>query len=154
MSRDLRVPVGALGLMLPLGVAASMLSSASTGVLLARIGLGRLLAGSIAVTGVALLAQSVAPAFWVVVATGVLVAAGNGAIDAGLNAHAARRFTARQITWMHAVYGFGAAAGPLLFAVMAGAGLSWRWTFAVVAGVLGLLAVAFALTARAWQTPP
>jgi MFS family permease len=150
MSNDLRVPLGALGLMLPLCVASSMLSSASTGVLLARIGLGRLLAASIAVTGVALLTQSVAPAFWVVVAAGVLVAAGNGAIDAGLNAHAARRFTARQITWMHAVYGFGAAAGPLLFAGMAGAGLSWRWTFALVGAVQGLLAVLFAVTAPAW----
>ena len=154
MSRDLGVPLGALGLMLPLGVASSMLSSASTGVLLARIGLGRLLATSIAVTGVALLTQSVAPVFWVVVATGVLIAAGNGAIDAGLNANAARRFTARQITWMHAVYGFGAAVGPLLFAGMAGFGLSWRWTFAVVAAVQGLLAVLFAATARTWAPAP
>jgi MFS family permease len=154
MSRDLGVPLGALGLMLPLGVASSMLSSASTGVLLARIGLGRLLATSIAVTGVALLTQSVAPVFWVVVAAGVLIAAGNGAIDAGLNANAARRFTARQITWMHAVYGFGAAVGPLLFAGMAGFGLSWRWTFAVVAAVQGLLAVLFAATARTWAPAP
>jgi MFS family permease len=154
MSRDLGVPLGALGLMLPLGVASSMLSSASTGVLLARIGLGRLLAASIAVTGVALFTQSIAPMFWIVVATGVLIAAGNGAIDAGLNANAARRFTARQITWMHAVYGFGAAVGPLLFAGMAGFGLSWRWTFAVVAAIQGLLAVLFAATARAWAPAP
>jgi MFS family permease len=154
MRIDLNVPVGALGVLLPLGVASSMLSSASTGFLVGRLGLGRLLATSLAVSGLALLAQALAPRFAVVIVAGVLLSAGNGAIDAGLNAHAARRFSARQITWMHAVYGFGAAAGPLLFAAMAGAGLSWRWTFGVVAVVQCLLATAFAVTARAFASPP
>jgi fucose permease len=153
MRVDLRVPIGALSILLPLEVAFSMLSSASTGVLLARVGLGRLLALSMAATGLALFGQALAPAFWLVLLAGVLYAIGNGAIDTGLNAHAARRFTARQITWMHAVYGLGAASGPLLFAAMAGGGLSWRWTFGVVAGLQVLLAVAFAATARAWETP-
>jgi fucose permease len=102
----------------------------------------------------ALLAQALAPLFAVVIVAGVLLSAGNGAIDAGLNAHAARRFSARRITWMHAVYGFGAAAGPLLFAAMAGAGLSWRFPFGVVAVVQCLLATAFALTTRAFAAPP
>jgi MFS family permease len=153
MRADLNVPVAALSLLLPVEVASFMLSSAATGALLARIGLGRLLAASIALCGLALFGQSVAPAFWVVVLTGVVLAAGNGAIDVGLNAHAARRFNARQITWMHAVYGFGAAAGPLLFAAMAGVDLSWRWTFGVVAAIQCALAVTFALTVRAWHEP-
>jgi MFS family permease len=153
MRADLNVPVAALSLLLPVGVASFMLSSAATGALLARIGLGRLLAASIALCGLALFGQSVAPAFWVVVLTGAVLAAGNGAIDVGLNAHAARRFNARQITWMHAVYGFGAAAGPLLFAAMAGVDLSWRWTFGVVAAIQCALAVTFALTVRAWHEP-
>jgi fucose permease len=150
MRIDLNVPVGALGVLLPLGVASSMLSSASTGFLVSRLGLGRLLAASLAVSGLALFAQSLAPAFAVVIVAGVLLSAGNGAIDAGLNAHAARHFSARRITWMHAVYGFGAAAGPLLFAATAGAGMSWRVPFAVVAIVQVLLSTAFALTPRAF----
>ena len=41
MSVSFGQPVGALGLVLPFAVVSSMLSSASTGVLLARIGLGK-----------------------------------------------------------------------------------------------------------------
>ena len=153
MSVSFGQPVGALGLVLPFAVVSSMLSSASTGVLLARIGLGRILAGSIGLYALALLAQSLAPAFWVFVVAAVVLAAGSGAIDAALNAFAAGHFNARQITWLHAVYGLGAAAGPLLFVATAAAGLSWRWAFALVAALQAVLTVVFALTSQLWETP-
>jgi fucose permease len=152
MSVSFGQPVGALGLVLPFAVVSSMLSSASTGVVLTRIGLGRILGGSIGLYALALSAQSLAPAFWVFIVAAVVLAAGSGAIDAALNAFAARQFNARQITWLHAVYGLGAAAGPLLFAATAAAGLSWRWAFALVAGLLAVLTVVFALTSHLWPT--
>ena len=152
MSVSFGQPVGALGLVLPFAVVSSMLSSASTGVLLTRIGLGRILAGSTGLYALALSAQSLAPAFWVFIVAAVVLAAGSGAIDAALNAFAARHWNARQITWLHAVYGLGAAAGPLLFVATAAAGLSWRWAFALVAALQALLTVVFALTRHLWET--
>jgi fucose permease len=152
MSVSFGQPVGALGLVLPFAVVSSMLSSASTGVLLTRIGLGRILAGSTGLYALALSAQSLAPAFWVFIVAAVVLAAGSGAIDAALNAFAARHCNARQITWLHAVYGLGAAAGPLLFVATAAAGLSWRWAFALVAALQAVLTVVFALTRHLWQT--
>jgi fucose permease len=100
----------------------------------------------------ALLMQSVTSEFWVFIVAAVVLGTGSGAIDAALNAFAAREFNARQITWLHAVYGLGAAAGPLLFVATAAAGLSWRWAFALVAALLAVLTVVFALTARRWPT--
>jgi fucose permease len=152
MSVSFGQPVGALGLVLPFAVVSSMLSSASTGVLLSRIGLGRILAGSVGLYAIALLSQSLAPTFGVFIVAVVMLAAGSGAIDAALNAFAARQFNARQITWLHAVYGLGAAAGPLLFLATAAAGLSWRWAFALVAALLAVLTVVFACTIRLWPT--
>jgi MFS family permease len=131
MSASFGQPVGALGLVLPFAVVSSMLSSASTGALLARVRLGRLLTGSVGLYALSLLAQSLAPTFWAFIVAVVVLAAGSGAIDAALNAFAARQFNARQITWLHAVYGLGAAAGPWLFLATTVAGLSWRWAFAM-----------------------
>ena len=150
MSASFGQPVGALGLVLPFVVVSSMLSSASTGALLARIRLGHILTGSVGLYALALLAQSLAPAFWALIVAAVVLAAGSGAIDAALNAFAARRFNARQITWLHAVYGLGAAAGPLLFLATTMAGLSWRWAFALVAVLLAMLTVVFACTTGRW----
>jgi MFS family permease len=154
MSVSFGQPVGALGLVLPFAVVSSMLSSASTGVLLSRIRLGRILTVSVGLYALALLGQSLAPSFWVFIVAVVVLAAGSGAIDAALNAFAARRFNARQITWLHAVYGLGAAAGPFLFVATAAAGLSWRWAFALVAALLAVLTVVFAGTARWWPAVP
>ena len=153
MSVSFGQPIGALGWVLPFAVVSSMLSSASTGVLLTKIGLGRILTGSIGLYALALLAQSLAPEFWVFIVAVVVLATGSGAIDAALNAFAARQFNARQITWLHAVYGLGAAAGPLLFVATTVAGLSWRWAFALVAGLQAVLTVVFALTSHLWQAP-
>ena len=136
--------------MLPFAVVSSMLSSAATGTLLSRIGLGRILTGSVGLYALALLAQSLAGSFWVFIVAVVVLAAGSGAIDAGLNAFAARQFNAREITWLHAVYGLGAAAGPLVFLATSGAGLSWRWAFALVAALLAVLTVVFAGTIGRW----
>jgi MFS family permease len=153
MSVSFGQPVGALGLVLPIAVVSSMLSSASTGVLLTRIGLGRILAGSIGLYALGTFAQSLAPSFWVFVVAVVVLAAGSGAIEAGLNAFAAGHFDARQITWVHAVYGLGAAAGPLLFLATTAAGLSWRWAFALVAALQAVLTVVFVVTSHMWETP-
>jgi fucose permease len=152
MRLSLSEPVSALGLLLPFGVVSSLLSSASTGFILARTGVGRLLAASTALSAVGLVGYSVAPAFWMIIAATVLLATSAGAIDSGLNAYAARHFSARHINWMHASYGLGATAGPLLVTGTIGAGLSWRWAYAFVAVVQALLAVAFAGTAYAWTT--
>lgn len=143
-------PVSALGLLLPFAVISSLLSSAAAGFVLARIGVGRLLAASTALSAAALVGYSLASAFWVIIAATTLLAAGSGAVDSGLNAYAARHFGARHINWMHASYGLGATVGPLLVTGMIGAGLSWRWAYASVAATQVLLAIAFAGTSRAW----
>jgi fucose permease len=51
---------------------------------------------------------------------------------------------------MHACYGVGAASGPLIVTAAVTLDLSWRWAFGTVAAVQGVLAVAFAVTARSW----
>jgi MFS family permease len=154
MSTSLGQPVGALAVLVPFAVVSSMLSSASTGFVLPRVGVGRLLAASTALSAVALLGQAAAPAFGYVILTAVLVSAGSGAVDAALNAYAARHFDARRITWMHACYGLGAAAGPVALAGTTWLGVSWRWAFGAIAAAQAVLSVAFGTAARAWVTPP
>ncbi|HKS99167.1 MAG TPA: MFS transporter, partial [Rugosimonospora sp.] len=150
MRASLGQPVSAVGLLMPFGVASSLLSSAGTGFLLARTGVGRLLALSALLSAIALAACGLAPAFWAVIAAVVLLAAGFGAVDSGLNAYAARHFTARHINWMHASYGLGAATGPILVTGVIAAGLSWRWAYGCVAVILALVAAAFFATAGRW----
>ncbi|AXK31436.1 MFS transporter [Streptomyces armeniacus] len=150
MRTDLHQPLGALGLLLPFGLGAAVLSSSMTGRILARTHIGGLLAGSTALSAAAILGYSLAPSLWAVIAATVLLGLANGAVDGGLNAHAARHFGARHLTWMHASYGLGAVAGPAIATAALSAGVHWRWTYALIAAVQTALAYAFVRSAHRW----
>jgi fucose permease len=148
-----QLPLGLLGVLLIGGVLASVLASLLTGRLLSRIGPGPVLAAGCAAAAVALAGEAAAPSVWVFALGMVVFGLGTGAIDAALNAHAAARFGPRRINWMHASYGLGATAGPLLAAGLLAAGLGWRGTYAVQAALPAVVAVLLALTTRAWDQP-
>jgi fucose permease len=144
-------PVGALGILLVLGIVASVVSSAVTGRL--RLSAGLLVAASTLLIALALAAEALAPSMWVMIAGTVLFGVGFGALDTALNTHAARHFGARDINWMHASYGLGATLGPLLVTALLSAGRSWRQTYGVMALVLVALGGVLVLARRGWRVP-
>ena len=146
-------PLGLLGVLMIGGVATSVLASVLTGRLLPRIRTGPLVAAGSAAIALALAGEAAAPSVGVFAAGMALFGLGFGALDAALNAHAAGYFGPRRISWMHASYGLGATAGPLLATGLLAGGLGWRGTYAVQAAVQGAVAVLLALTARAWDRP-
>ena len=150
MRLTLNQPLAAMTVVLPFGVAATIVSTSSWTWAAARLGLGRLLAGSLAMSTGALLICAVAPAYWVVVACAVLFGLSAGAIDAALNAYAVQHFGPRRINLMHAAYGVGAATSPLIVTTVVSAGNSWRGAYLAVMAIQGLLTVVFAATFRRW----
>jgi fucose permease len=145
-------PVGALGILLVFGITASVISSAATGRVHLRT--GPLVAVGTMLTAVALAAEAVAPSLWVMAVGMVLFGLGFGAIDAVLNAHAARHFGARDINWMHASYGLGATIGPLLVTALLAGGLGWRRAYALMALVQATMACVFTVGRRGWRESP
>ena len=113
-----------------------------------------MLASGTFASGVALAVETVAPSLWVMTAGTVLFGLGFGALDAALNAHAARHFGARRINWMHAWYGLGATISPLLATALLGGGAGWRWIYGSLAVVAGAMAGVFTVTRGAWRASP
>lgn len=144
---------GALGVVLAAGVAASALSSAATGRLLARMSPGSLLVlGTMAISA-ALALESLAPALWVIAVGAAVFGLGFGTVDTTLNVYAARYFSARNITWMHAAYGLGAVLGPLLITVLLTGGIGWRGALGLMASVIAVVGALLTVTRRSWTCP-
>src|SRR5688500_17199333 len=141
----------ALASLLVAAAAGYLSSSAATGALVARFGLGGLLALSSGATALALAVFALAPAWWIVVAAAFVLGAGGGAIDAGLNAHAATRHSPRVVSWLHASYGVGATLGPLVMTAVLAAGMVWRVGYLLVA--LAQVALTFAFTGTRTRWP-
>ncbi len=147
-------PVGALGILLAFGVAASVMSSVATGRLMAKIRVGTLMPIATLVVAAALGEEALAPSLWAFAVGTVLFGTGFGALDSTLNAHAASHFGARDINWMHASYGLGATIGPLATTAALGAGLSWRWAYGTMAMGMTAVACLFAASRRSWAAQP
>ena len=151
MSATFHQPLAAMTLVLPFGVAATLVSTSGWTWAAARLGLGRLLAASLALSTVALLASALAPGYWVILLGGVMFGLSAGAVDAALNAYAASQFGPRLINFLHAAYGIGAATSPLVVTTVVSAGATWRWAYVAVMVVQGALALLFAANTGRWQ---
>lgn len=144
------VRLRALGV-LSIGLGAGyVLSSFFAGRLVARFGVGAVLWTSAGVAGAGLALHAAAPAWWLFAAGAPVIGLGSGAVDAALNVHVARAFSARHVNWLHAAYSVGAMLGPLLMAAALRQAGSWRPGYAALAGLLLLLALLFAFTRRRW----
>ncbi len=145
------IPMDALGSLLFVSTAGYLTSSFLSGRLIALLGVGRVLAVSCALTGVALLGYTLVPSWWMMVSLGVLAGLGAGAIDAGLNTYVAAHFGEGLMQWLHASYGIGVTSGPLIMTIALSAFQSWRVGYISVSSVQLLLAICFTLTLPMWM---
>lgn len=145
------IPLDAIGLFLAASVAGYMTSSFLSGFLLARVGVGRILAASCFLTGLALIGYTVVPQWGMMVLLGVFAGLGAGAIDAGLNTYVATHFSEGLMQGLHASWGVGITLGPIIMTIGLTTVDTWRFGYQVV-GVFQLaLAVCFVLTLPMWN---
>ncbi len=148
---DFSIPLDSLGMLLFAAVTGYMTSSFLSGVLIARMGVGNLLAVSCALIGSALVGYTLVPSWWMMVLLGVVAGLGAGAIDAGLNTFFAAHFSEGLMQWLHASYGIGVTLGPIIMTIALTALNSWRVGYRGVGGFQLALATCFVLTLPMWN---
>jgi fucose permease len=148
------LPLDALGLLLATFASGYCVSSAISGRVIGRFGIGSVLAISCACIGAALLGYAFSPAWLSMVALGGVAGIGAGTIDASLNTYAAIAYGSRVLNWLHAAFGMGAAIGPLLMTAILGGGLPWTLGYGLVGAAMLGLASAYWLTRQRFAPAP
>jgi fucose permease len=151
LRREFSLTQAALGWILLAGSCGYFSSGLFAGRLMARSGVGSLLFSSTVLVVAGVLAYALAPSVLVFALAAIVVGWGSGAIDAGLNAHAARHFRPGHMAWLHAAYSAGAALGSIMMARAVTTAAGVRAGYAAVAALLVALSVAFFLTRRFWS---
>lgn len=151
MSARSGVPLDALGILLIGFTTGYLLTSSTSGKILKVINLGVLLSLSCVLTGLSLATYAFVSQWQVMIVAAFFLGAGGGAIDSSINTFAAARFSASTVNWLHAFYGVGATAGPLLVTLMLAQHYEWYHGYAIVAGIQISLAILFLITQRLWQ---
>jgi len=145
------VPLDALGMFLTALVIGYMTSSFFSGPIVTRLGVGKVLAISCGLTGIALFGYTFVPAWWMMVLLGVVAGFGAGAIDAGLNTYVAAHFSEGLMQWLHASWGVGITLGPIIMTLGLGATETWHTGYRIVGGFQLFLAACFVLTLPMWS---
>jgi fucose permease len=125
MRASFGAPVSALGLILLVTTAGSVIVTAFVGPLIRRLGVPTLLAVAGVLAALGYTGYAVAPGLWLVLSVSVLLGASAGMMDGGLNTAVALTGRQRLLNLLHGAYGIGTAIGPLVVtaAILTG---SWR----------------------------
>jgi fucose permease len=145
------VPIDALGALLFVSMIGYLTSSFLSGELTRRWGVGRLLIVSCTLTAIGLIGYTFVPQWWMMVALGLAAGMGAGGIDSSLNAYVARHYSAGLMQWLHASYGVGITAGPIIMTAALTNFQNWRLGYLLVGAVQIVLAITFWITLPIWQ---
>ncbi|MEX2443958.1 MAG: MFS transporter [Alkalispirochaeta sp.] len=151
ISATFHIPLGSLGILMAGFTGGYVVTTALIGSLINRMGYAVVMIGSAASLAVGGLLLAVAPWLALVIVATVFLGSGSGLLDAGLNAYGAAYFRPRDLNWLHAFYGMGAALGPAIMTPMIISGPGWRGGYVVlVAASVAVLAL-FVMTRRSWN---
>ena len=148
---DFGMPLDALGQLLMAGTAGYIISSFTVGRMIKRLGMLNLLVVGALLRALGLAGYALFPEWWMLIGVGFLTGFGGGMVDAGLNTYFAVNFGTRLMNWLHAAFGLGATAGPILMTALITGGAGWRLGYAISALLQLALAVAVYLRRDDWR---
>lgn len=138
---ELGAPVSYAGIVSMIIAAGTVLSSLMSDRLTRKLGTGRITAISVAITAAALLGFSVSRSFWQLCLWAIPYGLGAGSVDASINNYVALHYTSRHMSWLHCMWGLGAAAGPYIMGYALTTGQDWSLGYRSV----GILQIALTM---------
>lgn len=132
--------------------AGTIVSSLASERLNTRLGTGRVTALSVATTAVALFGFSTCTQFWQLCLWAIPYGLGAGSVDAALNNYVALHYESRHMSWLHCMWGIGAAGGPVIMG-WALAGSTWQNGYRIISILQIVLTAVLIFSLPLWQTP-
>ncbi len=147
---ELGIPVEAVSVLTFLISGCTVLSSMFSAKILNKFGTAKVTAFSTAMTAMALLGFCVAPSFWFMIPSAVVLGLGAGAIDSGLNNYVALNFKASHMNFLHCFYGVGVSLSPYLMSqALSNAG--WRGGYRYAFYVQTFIALLLIVSVPLWK---
>lgn len=138
MYTQMSVPVSYAGVISMIIAIGTVISSLLSDRLTKAFGTGRVTAGSVAMTAVSLFGFSISSSFISLCLWAVPYGLGAGSVDASLNNYVALHYKSRHMSWLHCMWGVGAATGPYVMGVALTKGMGWTAGYRII-GILQIV---------------
>ena len=152
MSGEFSVPVSYMGIVSLLISGFTVVSSLLTDRVVSRFGTGKVTAVSVALTALGLTGFALSGNFWLLCVWAVPYGLGAGCVDAGLNNYVANHYASRHMSWLHCMWGVGAAIGPYVMGSVLTAGQSWNKGYLYIAIFQAVLTAVMLLSIPKWKS--
>lgn len=154
MYRELHVSIsyaGAISMIIAFG---TIISSLQSDRLTRKLGTGKVTAISVAMTAVALFGFSTSHSFVALCLWAIPYGLGAGSVDASLNNYVALHYESKHMSWLHCMWGLGAAAGPYIMGYVLTNGRSWNSGYRVISVLQIILTMILIFSLPLWKNRP
>lgn len=148
---DIGAAQSSAGVLSMVVAAGTIVSSLISGVMLRRLGTGKVTLISCFLTAGALLGFSAAPSMVWLIILGIPLGLGGGAVDAALNHYVAEHYKAHHMNWLHCFWGVGATLGPIIMSSFISGHNSWRGGYTAVSIIQFSLVVILFFSLPLWK---
>lgn len=148
------VPVSYAGIISMIIALGTVVSSLQSDRLTRKLGTGKVTALSVCMTAMALFGFSISHSFWMLCLWAVPYGLGAGSVDASLNNYVALHYESRHMSWLHCMWGVGAAAGPYIMGYVLTAGWGWNSGYHIIAVLQIVLTIILLCSLPLWKERP
>ncbi len=153
MYGELGVPVSFGGIVSMIIALGTVVSSLQSDRLTRLLGAGKVTALSVAMTAAALFGFSVSGQFWMLCLWAVPYGLGAGSVDAALNNYVALHYASRHMSWLHCMWGVGAAAGPYIMGYALTGAQGWGAGYRYIGILQVVLTAVLFFSLGLWKKP-
>ena len=151
MYTEIGMPVSAAGILSMVISLGTIISSLLSDRITYKIGTGLITAISVAMTCVALFGFSFSTSFIMLIIWAVPYGLGAGGVDAALNNYVAVHYTSRHMSWLHCMWGIGAAVGPYFMSYALTGGHGWQSGYRYVGAIQIVLTFILFFSISLWK---
>ncbi|MCR5766267.1 MAG: MFS transporter [Treponema sp.] len=151
MFEVLGVPVGYAGIITMIIAGSTIISSLASNFLNKKLGTGRVMVISVAITATALFGFSISSKFWHLCLIGIPYGLGAGSVDASLNNYVALHYKPRHMSWLHCFWGVGTMIGPIVMSRFIAGGGVWTQGYRAISIFQVILTGILLLSLPLWK---
>ena len=153
MYTQMGVPVSYAGVISMIIAVGTVISSLLSDRLTRTLGTGKVTAVSVAMTAVSLFDFSFSSSFISLCLWAVPYGLGAGSVDASLNNYVALHYKSRHMSWLHCMWGVGAATGPYVMGFALTRGMGWTAGYRMIGILQVVLTMILIFSLPMWKKP-
>lgn len=154
MQQQMSVPVSYAGIVSLIICLNTIISSLMSNYLIHKLGIGRIIAISVATTALALFGFSASDQYWMLLLWAVPYGLGAGCVDSVLNNYAALHFKSQHMSWLHCMWGVGASISPYIMSFALVRLDNWNYGYMIVGMIQIILSLFIFMTIPLWKNTP